>query len=348
MSKDHDYVERLNYSSKAIPDLEYYAKYNHDNGATHSAKWLKKTAKILNDSVKFILPNRAELLDLESYSQQHFNLLKLPYPVCAFEFPAIDAAPDFNTGIETMPSPRRIALCVETNSGVLEDHPNIRGITDRFEEGGVFVFSIYYQGNMWGLYPGGSFIPYSGKVTDRPTTQADKIHSQWAEESGRVPSKKSTNAHFPNMPFVFLPELAEELFVRLNGDETKLKALIGADTADECKALLQACSVINCKNVEIDEVPIPRALQLKRNKKGKSKLYPYKVLAIGQEFYKLHQGKGGQKQAGKKRMHLRRGHIRHYEDGSTTWVRHTTVNASADQKLEKDYRIKKPVADIEA
>ena len=65
MNSNHDYVERLNYSSKAIPDLEYVAKFNHENGAPHSAKWSKKVIKALQESVKFILPNRAELLDLE-------------------------------------------------------------------------------------------------------------------------------------------------------------------------------------------------------------------------------------------------------------------------------------------
>ncbi len=338
-------VTRLNYSTKAILDLRKQSEHYQTHGYIESSHWLTAIVKELENSIKFLLPNRAELLDLDNYSQQHFNLLKTPYPICAFEYPAINGEPDLNTGIETTPSPKRIALCIETNSGALEDHPNIKDITDTFEEGGIFVFSIYYQDKMWRLYPGGTFIPYEGEVKDRPTTESDKIHTQWFKESSRTRSRKSNTAHFPHKAFIFLPEQAKELLNRLNGDEAKFSALITADTIDECKALLQACAVINCQNVEVEEAPIPKALQLKRSKKGKkgSKLYPYKVLAIGQEFYKLHKSKKGQGQAGKKRMHLRRGHIRHFDDGSTTWVRHTTVNASAKQKIEKDYRVKKPM-----
>jgi len=111
------------------------------------------------------------------------------------------------------------------------------------------------------------------------------------------------------------------------------------------KMICQACALMNCENVETEDIQIPRALISKNKKKGKAKLYTYKVLGIGEEFYKnnTRHGKG---EGTEKSLHIRRGHIRRLKHPKYkkpfTWVRHTTVNKSSDRQVDKDYRIHKP------
>jgi len=57
-----------------------------------------------------------------------------------------------------------------------------------------------------------------------------------------------------------------------------------------------------------------------------------------QEFYKQ-PSVNAHGQSSKKRMHLRRGHIRRYKTGKTTWIDATTVKPQSDKKISKDYRI---------
>lgn len=41
--------------------------------------------KQLHNSVKFLLPNRAELIDMSELRQAHVDMARLPYPVVALE-----------------------------------------------------------------------------------------------------------------------------------------------------------------------------------------------------------------------------------------------------------------------
>lgn len=47
-------------------------------------------ANLLSNAVKFILPENGNLFEEHDYRPQYFDLLKLPFPVCALEFSASD------------------------------------------------------------------------------------------------------------------------------------------------------------------------------------------------------------------------------------------------------------------
>lgn len=106
--KEAPAIYPVNYSSHAIEQLKKDAAMTKHAGYHESAAVFDAIADALHNSVKFLLPNRAELLDRESVGQAHHDLIKLPYPVIALEAPWYNATGTVLPGEGV--STRRIAL----------------------------------------------------------------------------------------------------------------------------------------------------------------------------------------------------------------------------------------------
>lgn len=101
-------ITALNYNAHTIERIET-AKHLPPHFA-QSRGAVQAVSDMLRKSVKFLLPNCAELLDT-ARSQAHIELLKLPYPITALEAPwqkvdAVDAG-----YLDHYRSTKRIALC---------------------------------------------------------------------------------------------------------------------------------------------------------------------------------------------------------------------------------------------
>ena len=81
-----DRVRSLNYSTQALEQLEVCLPLLSQNlpGIRMAHTFV---AKQLHDSVKFLLPNCAELVDMTELRQAHVDMARLPYPVVALEAP---------------------------------------------------------------------------------------------------------------------------------------------------------------------------------------------------------------------------------------------------------------------
>lgn len=305
-----------------------------------SAEVMRRIIRMLQQSVKFVLPNCCNLFDPEDMKQAHLDLVRLPYPCVTFEAPwekedGISHLGDF----QQSPATRRIALCWELRED-FELLPGLNDIAQAFPEGGVFVLPIYWgpEFQTWTVALGGAFFPYSNLIEERSTEHmmpASLIANAALAEAGRAQTQKQYRAE----PFFVMPEMFAQA-VHQYGSREKAYAQIMLDSGDETMMLIQASSVLNCANVVTANVEPSAALNKKREAKGKQPFFTYKVLQLSDD----RQAPGGNGAGGthaSPRMHLRRGHLRRLEN-KTIWVRPSMVNASsAVGIIAKDYAVRK-------
>lgn len=335
-------IVALNYCAHAIEDLKRLLAGTQPH-FVQSKRAIGAVIELLQHSVKFILPNCGELLDVDSFSQAHLDLLRLPYPVTAFEIPwKTDRPIDILGGIKQVMASRRIALCWEPDAtpAALRD-AGLNTILERFPQGGAFVLPVSWidEHSIWTIGLGGSFVPYDNTfVPMDETTRVNGIsHRSYdaLKEAGLVGKKVQK---FDSEPFIIQPEQFETLF-RHNIDEGFFS--ISSDSRDEALALLQACAVLNCENVETAEIVASAKLNKARLAKGKQPFFSYKVLALSPDRAGTRHGDAGSANGSHSspRMHLRRGHIRRLEH-KTIWVRAAVVGAASSGVAKKDYVVR--------
>jgi hypothetical protein len=143
-----------------------------------------------------------------------------------------------------------------------------------------------------------------------------------------------------NGEWVFTRETAirRDSFKRapLNGFPVQV-ALRGDQSLDEGASmvigvLIGLLNALECSNVRADRICSAK------NKKVQAALGldEYHVLTIAQSSDLAHRVGGTHRSP---REHLRRGHIRRYENGQKLWINATVVNAGVGGKITKDYKI---------
>lgn len=337
---EHDQVQPLNYCAHAIEDLRNFEEKVLRRSAPQTARVFSQLIEMLQQSVKFILPNCCNLIDPEELRQTHLDLVRLPFPCVAFEAPWQTVSDVEQIGeFKQTPATKRIALCWEP-SKQYELLPGLNDIIYKFPEGGAFVLPIYWASNYktWTVALGGSFVPYRNTLRAASTHEslpASRIAKAAAVEAGLTkPQAKEIMAE----PFYLQPEYYELLLDTYRGDVGKVYAQIILDSRDETMMLIQACSVINCVNVATTELNPPAALNKKRKETGKQPFFSYKVLQLSDERHEtVRSGATGER--ADPRMHLRRGHLRRLES-KMIWVRPTMVNATSKSgAVFKDYSV---------
>lgn len=344
-------ITPLNYTSSAIDDLRELER-NCLYEAPYSAYVLRNVINLLENSVKFILPNCADFIAPEDLRQTHLDLARLPYPVVTFEIPwEKEGTLETYFDKQALRSTKRIALCWEAKAE-LEPVPGINHVLERFPGGGVFVCSVYWvdDSRRWNPSYGALFYPYDNTLntvvdlTSRPG--ATRLAVASLQDAGLVSQThmKQYNAE----PVVILPEFASQTESVL-GSRDKLFADIIINSRDELQAFINACSILNCANVVEDEL-VPsnsRKAQWVRGKRVKVQepavkpRFTYKVLQISDEQRSHSGGSGLSTGSHTKRMHLRRGHIRRRGE-RLIWIRPSVVNpGSAQGIVTKDYQLKK-------
>jgi hypothetical protein len=340
-------VKPLNYCAEAIQFLNVMEK-GLRNTSPYTAYVTRHVSEMLQDSVKFILPNCCDIIAPEEYRQAHLDLAKLPYPVVAFEIPWVKETPveemkEFPTTLST----KRIALCWEGREG-FEPIPGCNEIFNLgYPDGGVFILPVSWSdaSRMWMIGIGGIFFPHKNSISKPQTDFGNlippaKLAMDALKEAGLTNNKAS---QFSAEPFIACKEFANDL-AKKYGSYERLYAQILLDTRDELQSFIQACSVLNCENVKVVSISSKPG---KKPEGGKGKgnplqilpYYTYKVLQLTDEKVSYApSGLGGKGSA--KRMHLRRGHIRRIND-KLIWVRPAMINAHGTNGIvDKDYAIR--------
>lgn len=106
-----------------------------------------------------------------------------------------------------------------------------------------------------------------------------------------------------------------------------------------CASVMRLCMALNTKGVQQRHEPVPVKLNQKRAKSNKPPLPA--ITYVNLSNYCVPRS-GATGTGSPKAMHLRRGHIRRYDDGSVTWVRDTIVKADGDLKQRERYQVRRP------
>ncbi|MDD1964266.1 hypothetical protein NPS29_02955 [Pseudomonas putida] len=334
-------VKSLNYSARALEQFtQSISTIRKDMPGIRNA--FLTVVSLLQESVKFILPNHADLIDMEDLRQVHVDMARLPFPVVALEAPWVH--PDGGGGDKSgrVRSSKRIALCMTLTVELAERIPELAEFINE-EHGGAVVIPLYWDDgdSRWIMPMGGVFVPYQNEVSayvpGEASVGARMIMDRYVQSG--VPAHKLRQ--FRAAAFVLLPEMFEHMVA--GRSRTELYAQIAADTQDEVFMLLQTGVMLNCANVTVPEIAAPAMLNKKRIAKGKQPFFSYRILQIEAPRSSASALVGGGHHA-TPRAHLRRGHIRRLDE-RTIWVRPAMVNAgtgAAIGKVEKDYAINSP------
>ena len=331
-------VQTLNYSLYALEELKEFQEAVTRTWP-EGTKSLACVRTMLQKSVKFILPNNADLIDIRKLSDSHFDMLRLPFPIVALEIPWIaeDGRMITEGALKESPSMKRIVLAWDEQ---FAEHCGF----DVPREPGVSAVSIYHDANVnrWLVAAVGAFIPRDNEIT----------RIQHPDESGNAAERLVAEQLFtggwakPGAPthgveyFLVLPEMFAQMSEQIGATNTAARAQL--DIRDELRALWEFCLTVNCVNVRQETVE-STALNKKRIKNGKLPFFSYRVLQLNFDG-----GSGpGRKNAlvGDRvgpRQHLRRGHPRRLVSGQVTYVRGTVVGNPGRGHLDKSYDLRRP------
>ncbi len=323
-------IQRLNYSTQAIGDLYKLIANKNKIYFNEIELIVYDVINLLHESIKFILPNCCPLIEPTSYNEYHHELLKLPYPICSFEAPWIRDNYYIEEGQKI--SKKRIALAFEHNELANAESEYFRQflsyLLNHDKRDGIVVISIFHTEKYgWTMGASMTHIPYKDEYV--PPIDLDmnvKVRERLSKNPGKLGDYIMIAEPYPLYP---------------NIERTKKfieNSLV--ENTDEITMVAEACAILNCENIGEKNIPIPKGLMKKRNKNpNKPPLYEYKALSIGDDLYNYNQRSKEPLGGGKKRMHLRRGHLRRLKDG-ITWVRPSTINAGSKHKIDKDYILK--------
>ncbi|KND60406.1 hypothetical protein BVER_03852c [Candidatus Burkholderia verschuerenii] len=328
-------IQRLNYSAHALDQFAVLIPTIRRDMPGMRAGY-EAVSQLLRVSVKYLLPNCAELIDVRELRQAHIDSMRLPHAVVALEAPWI--LRDGEGGDKTATrSPKRIALCVELDADVAELLPGAAHFLAE-EGGGVCVIPVFWtEAAGWQIAPGGAFVPHSNEVSAYVPEEADertRLVNEPLREAGLSPKKMR---QFQVAPFVVLPE-RYEYDVQQLGSLRAVHARTLAEARDEILALIQTGCVVNCANIDAPLLEAPAKLNRKREQAGRTPFFDYRVLALRPPRSGAGEGRGGQHASPK--AHIRRGHIRRLEH-KQVWVSDTLVNASSERGVVvKDYEVR--------
>lgn len=97
-----------------------------------------------------------------------------------------------------------------------------------------------------------------------------------------------------------------------------------------------ACVAMDLGLAVASEQPAPERLNAKRQRSGKDPIPTLRVIDIAHKHVRSDGDKQG---AGHKRLHFRRGHWRHFDDGHKTWIKWMLVGDPSLGFVEHQYKL---------
>lgn len=295
---------------------------------------------LLQGSVKFLLPPNGIVLDDDDYSPNKFDLLRLPYPVCALEFEAGDERFEASSGLQR--SNRRIALAFDPHALSAEAMALFVRSTGRpdlyqyLPERALCIGAVYdTAGELEWCYSAG--VVCLDLDRDTPRKQGTYEEETLLQAIVDPEKKKKRTKHA-------LPLACYPFFTRLSvsGTETipEMERIVFIDTLDEVSVSYNFLAAINCANVHTVALSPSAKLNAKRVKSGKDPLFEYRVLNLNltNPTDSASSSRGAGTHASPT-THLRRGHIRRLEN-KTIWINAVLVNAGKEGFIDKAYQIK--------
>lgn len=266
-----------------------------------------------------------------------FELQRLPYSMCALEFEAGDEL--YAAGSGLLQSRKRIALCFDPWQLPVRQQERLsrlRGMdwADGFPERALAIMAVFDVPGGWSASVGLVLVDLA---EDRPMSVKDAGElSNIANSVGARLKSKSSRFGLP-ATFVTFPRRS----ALAGQDHEQAVESLYIDTIDETRTVYEFLAAVNCSNVGTSETAVPRMLNERRTKKGRTLFYPYKILNLFHPGRRSSRDTGGTHES--PGVHLRRGHPRRLHDmhgGDTLWINATTVNAGQGEMREQVYKVK--------
>jgi hypothetical protein len=326
-TKDLGFNQLPHYSTHAIEFFTEQAKKLSSAGIPVDCELL--ICDLLKASIKFLLPDNGYLFAEHDFKPSMFELLRLPYPVCALEYTATRDL--YAEGSNLTHADKRIALCFDPRQLPADQVARLtrlcgRGFLEGMPERVLAVMAVYEANATWGAAVGLVLIDLD---ENRPLRLKDTDTGELSDLATRVGMKIHSKPSHHGLPVTFVT-FRERTRLLGQSDQQAHEALY-IDSLDEVRASYEFLAAINCSNVGTQEVPAPSMLNDKRKKKGKTPFYPYKVLDLSPPAEaSSREGSGSHASP---RAHLRRGHIRQLGEragNKVLWINATMVNAKTD------------------
>lgn len=330
--------QALNYCTQAIESLNEQVQ-SFEGHSPMTASNIRRVIKLLQDAIKFFVPDNGRLFDdgLRALPAT----FRLPYPVIAAEFRVTQEAPQSHQPLSTseegiLPSSKRIALAVEINGKNIERYSWLVHSSQAYllgDDGAIAIIPVYFndEEESWQFPPFGLLTPC--RKTDPNPLAASKAKALYG---GEIP-KGMTLLPLEGHPIFLMPD--ECAYIQNTKGVNHAYAMMAQDTNDEFIGIMELIEILSCKNVATGTIEAPKALNKKRESKGKPPIFEYKVLMLDPQAEGSPSSTGGKGSHASPRVHLRRGHIRRLLDRNI-WVNATVVGNKQAGMVTKDYAIK--------
>lgn len=255
----------MNFTTRALESLAVLLRaFKQDPNMALDAYALEHTIEDLHVAKKFLIPSPGHLNVVAK--KEAFQFMRLPYPICAFEYSCPEARNDGIKGaqhLNTTKSTRRIALAYDCRYDI-GPIPSLKraGVLDQ-DAKGILVQSIFYldSHDVWAPSFAGGYVD-EANVNDKSGFLLDNKRMEFSTET-----------------VALMPQSLAQEYGHLSGNQLKLSML--NDVADELGMTLRACLLLNTRNLKIVKaIDAPAALNKKRAKTGKPPFFEYHTLDI--------------------------------------------------------------------
>jgi hypothetical protein len=328
----------MNYSTECLEHLLLSHHAVEALGFTRDANAIKGIMSDLATSTKFLIPPPDKMNVKVTASS--LNLLKLPYPICAFEYYCPSARDEPIEGLNsliTAKSSKRIALAYDCSKNVgpvamLKASGRMQKDAD-----GILVISLYYLDNdkLWNASFGAGYIDkHTGEDFDNMLFDNKSIQTKMDV-------------------YTIMGQCAYRMYGKIS-DEQETMALMN-DVADETAMAIRACLMLNTKNLKVVKaIEAPAKLNKKRAKNKKPPFFEYLTLDIfvSQSGSRLDRKKVNYSALQKhfdslsvdRRWGTVMGHFKVRSTGVFWWSEHGRGSKNAGI-IQKDYQVKHPKDD---
>lgn len=295
-------------SKDYIDRLEKYIKFNPNDAVTNEYYTSYTEARELhNKAVKFLLPPGGQLLSHEDQGKiiKTTKRLNLPYPVICLEYSSSggdDSELDQFLGYDSDNKP-----IFRPSTKISISSPK-RLVYAYQTENSIFIHPVFFM-----------------------TANDVGFGEKWWKAIPSVVISRNIESL-----------LSEAGHYQMRGLQDLKTAKI-SDYSDELNALMSFLLALNCNNVEVTTSKAKKTnIKAKKGTKEPLSFDDYKILVIKiNDLVKpLNKGQQLEYDRASPREHLRRGHIRHYQNGKTVWINSTVINKDKGGVITKSYLLK--------
>ncbi|WP_156902174.1 hypothetical protein [Azohydromonas australica] len=334
-------MDPLNYCTHAIEDYGYVAPGMARNGWPISAQAVVAATQLMHRAVKFNLPPGGNVLDINTLDESYVDLLVLPYPVVALEFPAMesDEEPSIELPEDVHATTRDIILLFETSLG-RQHHPGVAPEAKR----GITIWPQHYNDETREWAPSYATVTLDFdkiSITVAPPEEAIDEYVRATELlqlqlGGQTRKRGYAIGRVQYWPA--LPELCDLVEERVG--TVQAQAYFRASLSTAMNAALAFLLFINAANTGTKTLTPPEKLNKRRAERKKPPFYEAHILEFrrhDEDEEGAARGPMGTRES--PRQHLRRSHLRRLKSGKAVVVKDAIVGNPRRGHIDKTYRI---------